>query len=178
MHFETFEMFIWLCCIERDGNKVNRWACSFCCNVCWARITKLQMFSVATRPDLRMQLYKSRLEKGKSHHRLGKAPLQIRFPQLSISQARHGGHHRTKPRCNNRTTQPSTVWALWRAHPVMVCLGEARRWPQPPTPHRLNHCLLRQEGCPLYDIICCPCSVSHLWLWQNEVCVFPRRPSF
>lgn len=80
---------------------------------------------------------------------------------------------------DNNMMQPSSVWA-WGPYPVMVCLGEA--WScQSGTDHslplftRLNHCLLRQEGRPLYYIICCCCcpmSATHLWLWQNGVCVF------
>lgn len=63
------------------------------------------------------------------------------------------------------------LWCVW----VRPSAGPSQCDHSRPLLTRLNHCLLRQEGCPLYDIICCRCSVSasHLWLWQIEVCVFP-----
>ncbi len=80
---------------------------------------------------------------------------------------------------NNNMMQPSSVWARG-PYPVMVGLGEA--WCcQSEADHslplltRLNHCLLRQEGRPLYNIIicCCSMSVTRLWLWRGGGCVFP-----
>lgn len=78
-------------------------------------------------------------------------------------------------RCSRQLCGPCDehilLWCVW----VRPSAGPSQSDHNLPLLSRLNHCLLRQEGCPLYDIICCRCSVSlsHLWLWQNQVCVFP-----
>lgn len=124
------------------------------------------------------------VRKGKSHYPLVKAALRC-FPELSIQLlVRHDRLYHSNQTVKNQgaATHAAAVncVGLWPSHPVMARLGEAQLCPAQsdhnlPLLTRLNHCLLRQEGCPLYDIIRCPCSVSasHLWLWQNEVCVFP-----
>lgn len=105
-------------------------------------------------------------------------------PALHMVHSVHEYYHTNrmvKPEGNNNMMQPSPVWAQG-PYPVMVGLGEA--WCcQSEADHslplltHLNHCLLRQEGRPLYNIIiiccCCSMSVTRLRLWQGGVCVFP-----
>ena len=102
-------------------------------------------------------------------------------PALHMLHSVHEYYHTSrmvKPEGNNNMMQPFSVWARG-PYPVMVGQGEA--WCcQSEADHslplltRLNHCLLRQESRPLYNIIiCCSMSVTRLWLWQRGVCVFP-----
>lgn len=111
-----------------------------------------------------MQLYKSRLEQGKSHRPPAKTPLEMfstastlagmaRWTPPQQPTGKNPGAiaaRRSRPQCGPGDDH-ILLWCVW----VRPSAGPAQSDRNLPLLTRLNHCLPRQEGCPLYDIIRC-----------------------
>lgn len=135
-----------------------------------------------THSDMRMQLYKTWLRRERNLINWSKTPLTDMFSRAFNPALRMAWILPHQPNgknlseiitwCNRHQCGPEDHILLWCVWERPDAASQKQTTASHSSPVWIT-VYLDRKAVRLYNIICCSMSATHLWLWQNEVCVFP-----